>query len=281
MKLGWLNDYTWQERPGGAQRAVELYLQSAPKDVELVHCPPGQVDTTCDAYLTFLVKRYSNAELAFITFGNKPFIRCGFDWWPTYEPQAQWRDAMVMQSALAIWMSPLHYKRTKALTHVDPKHTVIIPPPLNLDRLNEARESAPAPKTRDTIWFAEWHPAKGPDLAGAWARSNQRHVDMYSPSMPDDVRNMRNIFNPFTHPGGFFPEAGWYERISEYKSFIHTSRVPDAFGYAILEAYALGVETIVTGMTGVESFPDGIADLLTYCTMDAVQDFWSTIARAL
>ncbi len=49
MRLGYLSDATFSQRPGGASRSTDRWIASFPKqsDVELVFCPHGAVDRDC------------------------------------------------------------------------------------------------------------------------------------------------------------------------------------------------------------------------------------------
>ncbi len=281
MRLGVLQDYSFAQRPGGAQKATELYLADAPADLEIVPCPPGSLDHECDAYLTFLVKRYSDEELSFVQ--SRPYIRCGYDWWPAEDGRVEWRNSLAEQALLNNWVSPLHRDRSLARWHVqDPDairdRSVVIAPPLSPDPYMKAREEVVG--RSGTLWAAEWHPAKGPDLAAMWALRNRTFVDFYSPSMHPEDRGAKWVFNRYCLPKGFCPEEKWLETFASYERFLHTSRVPDAFGYAILEAYLLGLETVVSGLTGVESYGLPLGSLATLC-YSATEDFWAAVEKAL
>lgn len=278
MRIGWLQDFTFAERPGGAQKAVEQYRAAAPADVEIVPCPPGAVVEGLDSYLTFLVKRYSDADLEYVQ--RQRFIRCGFDWWPPEDGQAHWRNPLAEKALLNIWMSPLHWQQASLYWKLGDMagHAVILPPPLDLSLYDAARAAAVG--QAGTIWAGEWSWYKGPDLVAAWAQRNHTHVDMYSPSMNADDASKPWVFNTWAHPRGFKPEAEWLETFASYERFIHMSRVPDAFGYVIVEAYLLGLETVVSGRTGVESFDLSLSELAEACGRGA-GDFWKAVSAAL
>lgn len=280
MKLGWLRDFTWAERPGGAQRAIELLQNAAPPDVQVVQCPPGGIDRTCDAYVAFLVKRYSDEELSWLQ--QQSFVRYCFDWWPDEESQSKWRNLLMQQAKGNFFVSPLHFQRMHARYHPmfeAGSIVCVLPPPLDLEYIASAKSSC-ASEPNGSVWFAEWHPAKGPDLAAAWAQRNQAKLDMFSPSMPADVLSQNWIFNPLCKPRGFCPEEKWYSTLAGYERFVHFNRVPDAFGYSILEAYLLGLEVVVSGQTGVESYEIGFDQLAEKCGT-AASEFWRRMEEML
>lgn len=284
MKLGIVNDFHPEQRAGGASRAVHLFLKERPdardltKD-EIVFCTPGQLDTTCDAYVVFLAKRFSFPEMSHIQ--TKPFVWCGFDWWPDEDGNSHWRNLFVEKARLAIFVSPLHQQRFCDIYNVLPKNSRILAPPLDLQRLQAAKQAVAEEERNDrAAWASEWHTYKGPDLAAVLARRLQLHMDMFSPSMPADVRSQKSVFTPFAHPAGFVEDANWYETLARYKALIHTPRVPDAFGYIVLEANALGLDVYLAGRSGVDSFRQPFAQTLELCGASAAQ-FWQIVERAL
>lgn len=277
MKLGILNDFEPGQRAGGANRAIEQYIACMPAEFSgnVAFCTPGHLDETCDAYLLFLTKRFDMQELGHVQ--NRPFIWCGFDWWPDEDGNSSWRNILTEKARLAFFVSPLHYNRFTRLYNAEPRNVCIAPPPLDLGLLRATQ--APLQRNGRAAWAAEWHQAKGPDLAGVLARRLKIHMDMYSPSMPGNIVGT-TTFTPFAHAMGFMPEDEWYDRLVQYSYLIHSPRVPDAFGYITLEAYALGLEVILTGASGVESYGRPFDELLEAAN-EAPQHFWQVVSSAL
>lgn len=274
MKLGILNDFLPSERAGGAARAIQLFLAAKPEEIEAIFCKPGQLVDNCDGYLAFLTKSFSNDEMSFLQ--TRPFVWCGFDWWPDEDGNGHWRNLLVQKARLSIFASPLHKERFCRLYGADPTRAEVLPPPLSLEALSGFERPS---ERKPAVWAAEWHVAKGPDLAAVLARKLKVHVDMYSPSMPANIKAQANVFTPFAHPKGFSPELNWYQTLASYEQLLHTPRVPDAFGYIMLEAYALGLKTTVTGLTGVESFDVPWYELLVRCGESNVE-FWQLLEAA-
>lgn len=277
MRLGILNDFDPTQRGGGASRAIQLYLRQIPENIEPVLCGPGAVDRTCDAYLLFLTKRFDEKELGWIQ--NKPYIWSGFDWWPEEDGNYAWRNIMPEKARLAWFVSPLHYERYTRMYGVQPQRAAILPPPLESDDLRAMAKVAVS-KTDLAVWAGEWHVNKGPDLAAVIARRLQIHMDMFSPTIPANIAGQPSVFTPFAHPKGFIPEDDWYNQMAQYKMLIHSPRVPDAFGYVILEAYALGLEVNVSGLTGVESYEKPMDELLDMC-QQSPEIFWKAVSNYL
>ena len=274
-KIGFVNDLAPNARAGGANRAISLYLEEEPDGVEVQFCTPGDFDKECDSYVVFLAKRFTDEQLSHVI--SKPYVWCGFDWWVDEDGNSKWRNLLPSASKLAMFVSPLHERRYTSLYGVRCLSTLVLPPPLDLSRLSAVQ----TPSTREgAVWAAEWHAAKGPDLAATLARKLEIHMDMYSPSMPAEVARARNAFTPFAHPKGFVQEEEWYETLARYETLIHTPRVPDAFGYITLEAYALGLKVILAGATGVESYEMPFGKLLEECGSSA-RRFWEAVEAVL
>lgn len=273
MRLGLVNDFLPEQRPGGASRAIRLLMEEgeqrySQRQVQAVFCTPGNFDTTCDFYVSFLTKRFSETEMSILQ--ARPYIECGFDWWPDEDGNSKWRNLMYEKARMTVFVSPLHYQRFCSLYCVEPRRSLVLPPPLSISEFNNVE----IPEERQgALWASEWHAAKGPDLAGVIARKMQIHLDMYSPSMPAEIAQRPTVFTPFAHPKGFVPDEGWYNTMAKYKTFLHTPRVPDAFGYAPLEAYILGLETLVTGRTGLESYGRSMDEMAQRC-FGAAAEFW-------
>ena len=275
-RLGWLNDHDLGARPGGADKALRALLASAPPDVELVRCPPGGVDLSCDSYLAFLVKRYPDADLQALL--ARPYVRCGWDWWPEEDGNAGWRGPLAEAALLNVWVSPLHRERCVKRWGLATEKSATIPPPLDPAPYETA--AAEVAGRQGTLWAAEWHVAKGPDLAAMWALRNRERVDFYSPSMPPEELAQPWLFNRWCRPKGFCAEERWLETFASYERFLHLPRFPDAFGYAALEAWLLGLEVVVSGVTGVESWGLPFGALVERCA-GAAEEFWGVVGAAL
>lgn len=253
MRLGVLNDHTFAERPGGAARAAELWLASAPLDLDVVLCPPGNVDRDCDAYLLLLTKLYSDEEYAFVL--DCPFMRLEFDYWPSVETGSQWRDRLNEQARRILFVSPLHRQMYAFRCRYEQddeweRLTGVLPPPIAPELYGPVR-ARHAEREDDAIWFGEWHWYKAPDIAMKWALRERRLVDMYSPSMPPGSKAPHS----YVRFHGYFPEQdGWLDTIARHRTFVHFPRQPECFPYSMLEAYLLGCEVIVSGRLGVESY---------------------------
>lgn len=254
MRLGVLQDITFAQRPGGAARAADLWLNNIPVDIgdnQVVVCPPGQLDPNCDGYLLLLTKQYSDEELGFIS-QNKPFIRYEFDYWPSVEPQSKWRDVLNDHADLIMFPSALHrdvYMYRHHVQHLMPK-TLLLPPPVDLEQYTVPRMAWDQKERKDAIWFGEWHWFKGPDIAMNWALRNETFIDMFTPGQSmGEVPPHR-----FVRLRGFHPEPGWFDTIASHEYFVHFAREPQCFSYAIIEAFLLGCKVVVGGRTGVESW---------------------------
>jgi len=266
MRIGFVQDFTFAERPGGAARAADLWLASAPADLEVVPCKPGNVDRTCDGYVLVLTKFYGDEEYAFLEQSN--FMRMELDYWPDGEPSAQWRDRLNDKAKKILFVSPLHrdvyaYRCRYEQDDEWERFTAVLPPPMDPELYAPIRARyGPEDRTLDAIWFGEWHWHKGPDIAMKWAQEQKRVLDMYSPYMPPGSKPPHE----WVRLNGYFPEQnGWLDTIARHRSFVHFPRQPECFPYSVLEAYLCGCEVIVSGRLGVESFGLPLDDVVQLC----------------
>src|SRR5437899_2155067 len=104
MKIGWLRDFTLEQRPGGAQRCEYLLRRGAPPSVELIECPPGSVRNDVDAYIALRCQSYSVAEISQAV--TKPCLHWAMDYWEwgNFEQRA----IIFNQSRKVLFGSPLH-----------------------------------------------------------------------------------------------------------------------------------------------------------------------------
>ncbi len=260
MRIGFATDFDFSQRPGGASRATDLWLASAPVDLDVVPCSPGNLDRECDAYILVLTKLFSDEELTFLL--SRPFLRIELDYWPGYESQSKWRAALNGAARHLLFVSPLH-RQVYAYRHQLSAETLvkssILPPPMDPGMFTLHREWADAHVERkDAICFSEWTFSKGVDVAMKWALLNRTVLDMYSPSMPAG-QDEPNEYVKIHH---FMPQENWWDEIARHKQFVHFPRQPECFPYSVLEAYLLGCEVIMSGRLGVESYGISFEELI-------------------
>ena len=71
MRVGWLADQAGYT--GGAEITQDEFRQAAPATVEIVDCPPGNVDPDCDVYAVHNCVQYELEDLELIT--RRPAVK--------------------------------------------------------------------------------------------------------------------------------------------------------------------------------------------------------------
>lgn len=252
MRLGLLYDHSFNERPGGASRFADRMLRAVPAGVDVIPCPPGTVDRDCDAYALYQTKRYSEDEYAFIL--DRPFVRFEQDYWRDGDGGAPWRDRLNERARLVAFCSPLHRDMYQVYHGEFTAPTVCIAPPLDPAELAPFREKRADGERSGTIWFGEWSWGKAPDIAQRWALENEAPTDFYSPNIPEGTRPM----NGYSRVYGFKAEEAWWDVVAGHARYIHFPRQPEPWSYSAHEAYVLGLEVVIAGRFGIESWDGGI-----------------------
>src|SRR6266498_125218 len=119
MRVGWLAD--WSDLAGGAEFTQAEFRAAAPPDVEIVDCPPGGVNVTCDRYVIHNCVKYDLKDLEWLE--GLPVVKYHHDVGPWLQPDVRgWLD----QNATPICCSPLQAE------YMGLEHAVCIPPPIDL-----------------------------------------------------------------------------------------------------------------------------------------------------
>lgn len=275
QRVAVLTDQTIETRPGGATRLLSILLGACPPTIEPFIVTPNDdpsAISNAEGVFTYLVKQFSDEAYSRVLM-HENHIRWDIDWWPDEDGNAQWRGPLTEHAKIVVYDSPLHRDRFLKLYKLNPQHVEIVPCPMDVAGIMAQRK--PDSERKGVVWAGEWHIYKGPDLAMRWAADNKTNVDFYSPSMPPNAEQPQ-----YCTFRGFIPENEWYSTLAGYEKFLHFPRVPDAFPYSVLEAYALGLEVEVRGRLGVESFGVDWDDLLGQCETSAHR-FWELVEETL
>ncbi len=274
MRIGFIHDQHLAQRPGGASRLAErLYTASPVETVWLTH--NSDFDPDCDAYVLLHTKHCSASTIEQVL--TRPFVRYELDYWADDEPNAKYRDALNAAARRVLFVSPLHEQVYQRRHHVNlSAKWEIVAPAIDPEEFRPTREKWSEWERENAIWFGEWAWGKGPDIAMKWALEHETVTDFYSPSMPPNQKAP----NRFTQLQGRHDEEGWWDTVASHRQFIHLPRQPECFSMAPIEAALLGLETIVAGRQGWESFGldmDGIIDLCSH----GAERFWELTLDAL
>lgn len=248
MKVGWLADTPGT--PGGAELTQAEFRAAAPDGVEIVACPPGNVNPGCDRYVIHNCVQYTLDDLRRIAPAARTVKYC-HDVCPWVVADVR---AWLARRAVHVCCSP---------AQADHMHVAarLIPPPVDLDRFARAAESVNGDRA-GVVSVGSWQNlGKAPQLAAAWAAGQQVPIDFFG--------------------GGPLAPAGSVEvsydampaLLASYETFVFLPTVLEPFGRVVAEAWAAGCEIVTNDLVGaaywIRENPDAIAA--------AADDFWELV----
>lgn len=234
LRVGWLRD-EWPQI-GGAELSADARARAAPPEVEIVPCPPKQVDPCCDLYVVNQSVQYTLADVE--SFGDRPVFKVVPDWWEAGDPGL--RRWLLSRAALVFFASPLHRDLFPWPVSAP---TILCPAPLDLEPFRAAARRAG--KRRGAVWVGQMtSPWKGYEEAVAWARRTRRRLDFYG----------RGPYAP--KPGPYvrvFDEVPYEELprlLARYRTLVFLPRRAQPFPRILVEAWAAGLELVTTEANG-------------------------------
>jgi hypothetical protein len=248
-RVGWIVDQP--EGTGGAELTQSELRAAAPAGVEIIDCPAGQVDTSCDVYCVHNCVDYSAKELSVIE--HRPTIKYWNDVGPWLTPEVR---SLLARHAWPICCSPLQARYMRLSS------AVLIPPPVDLERFETAAMSVNGNRA-GSVCVASWRNlGKGAQRAFDWGQANGG-IDFYGsgPLAPDGARAV-------AYPG--MPAL-----LARYRTFVFLPTVIEPFGRLVAEAWAAGCAIVTNNLVGakhwIETNPDAIRTAAT--------DYWKTVLR--
>lgn len=246
MKVGWLQDD--HGYVGGAEITATEFRAAAPKDVEIVPCPPRGIVPDCDVYLAHNAVQYSAEELSALE-GSR-VVKYAHDLvLHDFHGSRDW----LRENAEWIFCSPAQRDRMGL-------DGPCIPPALDLSQFS------PDKYHKGTCSAAQWrNEGKGARLLSEWARENGR-VEVYGPG-------------PFLPTGpnavycGEFPVGGSGEVLRRYKRFVFLPFDFEPFCRTVVEAHYSGCEVITNDLIGARYYLEEDPDALE----SAAEDFWAVL----
>jgi glycosyltransferase involved in cell wall biosynthesis len=246
MRVGWLADVP--DLPGGAEFTQAEFKAAAPEGVEIVDCPPGNVDPSCDRYVIHNCVQYSLADFNWP--GYRPVTKFWHDVGPWIQAEVrEWMDT----NATYICCSPLQAEHMGIEAHV-------IPPPVDLERFSRAGARVNGHRV-GAVCVGSWRNyGKAPHKVAQWAAQNEP-VDFYG--------------------GGFLAPPGSEEIAQEkmpdllarYSTFVFLPTVIEPFGRVVAEAWAAGCAIVTNELVGaaywIQENPEAIET--------AAADFWNVV----
>ena len=268
MKVGWVRDLTLDDRPGGAQRCERLLKMAAPTSVELIECPPGNVQDNVDAYIALRCQLYTVEEIEKIT--SKPCFHWAMDYWEW--TNFEQRQIIFTKSRKILFGSPLHKQIFVRRWNIGQK-AELLPYPIDVEKWLSIRNRSNG--RSGAMWYGENHPYKGPDLAVRWSTMNQIQLDIYGVGMPQQPSN-----NPLVHMVGQVSDSDLDLALATHEKFVHFPRGPEGFCYSLMEAWLAGLEVIYAGRIGLDSWEKDWVELAEDCN-NAPRRFWEIAEQCL
>lgn len=242
MRLGWLQDPE-TEIVGGAELSCRELLAHVPDGIEVVPCPAGAVDPTCDEYAIFNCFSYGIEIIGQLR--GKPIVKFVYDVWP--HGDARVRDWLLREARVVVMQTPL---QRAAFEWKVTAPVVLMPPAMDLSPFRRPRNSQSA----GTLWLGRIHVNKGVLEAIEWAKEHGP-VDFYGAGgvLPPEP-NVRHL--------GQVPPDEVPALLSRYEKFLFLPREVDPCPRSVFEAWAAGCELVVNERVGsmywIREHPDEV-----------------------
>jgi hypothetical protein len=252
MKVGWLFDPYHPDYLGGAELTQAEFRAAAPEGVEVVTCPPGDIDLGCDVYVIHNCMTYPLSDLEQLN--DRRVIKYHHDVGPWLPDTVR---GWLTDHTEAVCCSPIQAE----YLDLDAK---LIPPPVDLERFTEAASRVNGDR-KGAVSVAAWrNHDKAPHRVAEWAIANDTPVDF--------------------HGGGELRPAGSRDvpydsmpaLLAGYETFVFLPTVIEPFGRLVAEAWAAGCKVVTNNLVGsrywIEEAPDKIDT--------ASEDFWALVTDA-
>lgn len=251
MRVGWLADEAGYI--GGAELTQAEFREAAPKDVEVVSCPPGGVVKGLDAYVIHNCNSYKLPEIKRL---RAPLIKYVHDLWPAGDPTLR---AHLLRRARLIFTSPLHVAKFPHRIRTGAQLREI-PPALDLGRFMSGLGSNGGERS-GCVCVGRMSYGKGIENLVEYPEP----VDVYS-SVPVSSRGS------LRYRGALAPEV-MPSVLAGYERFVFLPTAIEPFGRAVVEAWAAGLELEVNRNVGALDVIRESPETL----MTAAGDFWRVI----
>lgn len=253
MRVGWLQDRS--ETVGGAELTAKSFRESAPKGIEIVDCPPGEIQDA-DAYVVHNCTTYPASTSDSLR--GKYVAKYLHDVYPHGSPS--FREDLLSKATL-IFCSPLHREK---FPHPFKHEGFVIPPPCDL-----SAQPTQSIRPKDAVWLGHaLNPGKGIGNAVSWANRTQTHLDFIGegPLMPREEGFVS------VKPGVPFEQVS--ETLQTYKQFVFLPTKLEPFGRGVVEAWAAGCDLVVNNLIGARHYIENDRKALE----TAAEDFWNVVA---
>lgn len=249
-RVGWIVDEP--TAVGGAELTQAEFLAAAPAEVEVVPCPAGDVDPTCDRYAVHNCVQYTIHDIQPIV--GRPVVKYHHDVGPWIQPELR---GWLSEHATHVCCSPIQ------ADYMGLTDAVCIPPPIDVARFEAAGRDVNGSR-RGSVCVASWcNHGKAPHRAAEWAASNGG-VDFYGGGMFAPSGSVQVAYDAMP------------ELLARYDTFVYLPTVLEPFGRLVAEAWAAGCRIVTNDLVGagywIREAPGSIET--------AARDFWRTVLDA-
>lgn len=278
-----LRDFSYDERPGEEELAIQRFLRAVPDHIALRVIPPGvsmadEDIADADVVVSFGLKRYPDRVFDLLL-DHPRHVHFSQDWWEPVQPQSVWRDRIVRQAHKVVFMSALHKERYLRLYRLDDvRHTAVLPFPVLASDIQP--QELKTEKQDAALWCAPWHPDNGSDIMIRWADREKQRVHAYGLGVPVGE------IAPHVEGIGKVALDAAAPTFRQYEQFVFFPRTPAPFGFPILLAFALGLEVKWSNEIGsLSADPSRTPDVLSMRNMldssfHAIPEFWNIVEAA-
>jgi len=194
---------------------------------------------------------------------RRPIVRHVRDPW--YAGSALLRRWILDNAALLIFSSPV---QVEAFGYQFDRPTAIIPPPVDVERFKA--EARPVEEREGSVFVGRVDVYKGAPRAVDWALRTGEPLALIG-----DVLMPFGALPPYIRIMGPAPYEEMPEILGMCKRLVFFPEWPEAFGRAVVEAWAAGCELLVEGRVGamwwIENAPERLG------LEGPVREFWEAV----
>jgi len=264
VKIGWLQSNIGIQ--GGAELSCGALVEHAPDWAEVVYCPANKrPPKDIEAFVIQNSTTYGSRWIEELC--TRPVIRQVRDPW--YAGDAILRRWILSNAAAVVFSSPVQVEAF-GYEHDRPVH--ILAPPVNLAPFREA--ALPAEERSGAVFVGRVDVYKGAPAAVDWAlRTGERLL------MIGDVMMGFGALPPYIQIAGRVPYKRMPEVLGHSEKLVFFPEWPEAFGRAVVEAWAAGCELLLRGKIGAQWWIENAPERLGF--ESAIAEFWDVVRGVL
>jgi glycosyltransferase involved in cell wall biosynthesis len=259
-RIGWLQQDVGIQ--GGAEMSCNTLVQNAPEWAEVVYCPPNKrPPDDIDAYVIQNCVTYGERWIEELV--RRPVVRHIRDPWYAGSPIL--RRWLLDNAALLIFSSPV---QLEAFGYEHDRPVKIIPPPVDLDPF---KATCKLPEERQgSIFVGRVDIYKGAPRAIDWALQTGEPLALIG-----EVMMPFGQLPPFIRLLGKVPYEQMPDILGQAQRLVFFPEWPEAFGRAVVEAWAAGCELLLDGRIGAQWWIENQPGRLGL--EGPVSEFWAAV----